>query len=90
MENQKNNFNPWDYVRAVNVRGEPKYQANPDEKVIIAHRGNLILGDKHSMKVQSIKERARVITEYQKNLKADLAVKGQMYHTLKNIAKDIV
>lgn len=83
-------FNPWDYVRVVNVRGEPEYQANPDEKVIVAHRGNPILGNKHPMKVQSMKERDRVIAEYKKDLDADLAIQGPMYHSLKEIAKDIV
>ncbi len=61
-------FDPWDYVRVVNVRGEPEYQANPDEKVIVAHRGNPILGNKHPMKTNSMKERDRVITEYKKDL----------------------
>ncbi len=83
-------FNPWDYVRVVNVRGEPEYQATPEEKIIIAHRGNPILGNKHPMKVNSMKERDRVIAEYKKDLDADLAIQGPMYHALKDIAKDIV
>ena len=64
-------FNPWDYVRVVNVKGEPEYQATSDEKVIVAHRGNPILGNKHPMKVQTMKERDRVIGEYKKDLEAD-------------------
>lgn len=90
QEKKDEEFNPWDYVRVVNVRGEPEYQATSDEKVIVAHRGNPILGNKHPMKVQSMKERDRVITEYEKDLEADLAVQGPMYHSLKEIAKDIV
>ena len=31
-----------------------------------------------------------MITEYQKDLEADLAVHGPMYHSLKEIAKDII
>ncbi len=89
---QENNesFNPWDYIRVVNVRGEPEYQANSDEKVIVGHRGNPILGNKHQMESQSIKERDRVIEEHKKDLDADLANQGPIYHTLKEIAKDIV
>lgn len=77
------NFNPWNYIRVVNVRGEPEYQANSDEKVIIAHRTNPILGNKNPMKAQTMKERARVIAEYKKDLENDLAIKGPMYHNLK-------
>lgn len=83
-------FNPWDYVRVVNVRGYPEHQATPDEKVIVAHRGNPILGNKHPMKVQTMRERDRVISEYKKDLDADLAIKGPMYQSLQNIAKDVV
>ncbi len=90
MDNQKNNFNPWDYVRVVDVRWEPDYQATSDEKIIVAHRGNPILGNKNPMKVQTMKERDRVIAEYQKDLKVDLAVHGPIYHSLKEIAKDII
>ena len=84
------NFNPWDYIRVVNVRGEPEYQPQSDEKVIIAHRANPILGNKHPMKAQTMKERARVIAEYKKDLENDLAIKGPMYHNLRSIAQDIV
>ena len=83
-------FNPYDYVRVVNIRGEPEYQAKSDEKVIVAHRGNPILGNKHPMKAQTMKERERVISEYKKDLKADLETEGQMYKSLKEIAKDII
>ncbi len=83
-------FNPWDYIRVVNVKGELEYQANSNEKIIIGHRGNPILGNKHQMLTQSIKERDRVIAEHKKDLDADLANQGPIYHTLKDIAKDIV
>jgi len=82
-------FNPWDYVRVVNVRGEPEYQANPDEKVIIGHRANPILGNRHIMQEKSMKERDRVIAEYKKDLEADLAVQGPIWQTLQGIAKEI-
>ncbi len=90
QEKKDEEFNPWDYVRVVNVRGEPDYQATSDEKVIVAHRGNPILGNKHPMKVQTMKERDRVIAEYKKDLEADLSVQGPIYHSLKEIAKDIL
>jgi hypothetical protein len=83
-------FNPWDYIRVVNVRGEPEFQSTSDEKVIVGHRGNPVLGNKHPMKEQTLKERNRVIVEYKKDLDADLAIQGPIYHTLKDIAKDIV
>ncbi len=51
---------------------------------------NPILGNKHPMKVQSMKERDRVINEYKKDLDADLEVQGPMYQALKEVAKDIV
>jgi hypothetical protein len=89
-DTNEKDFNPWDYVRVINVRGEPEYQATLDEKVIVAHRGNPILGNKHPMKAKTMKERDRVIAEYKKDLKADLSIQGPMYQTLQNIAKDIV
>ena len=64
----KIDFNPWDYVRVVNVKGEPEYQAKDDEKVVIVHRDNLILGNKHIMLEQIMKGRDRVIAEYKKDL----------------------
>lgn len=90
QENKEEEFNPWDYIRVVNVRGEPEYQATSNEKVIVGHRGNPILGNKHPMKEQTLKERDRVIAEYKKDLEEDLATQGPMYHSLKDIAKDIV
>jgi Domain of unknown function (DUF4326) len=87
---KEKDFNPWDYLRVVNVRGEPEYQANDDEKVIVAHRDNPIFGNKHPMKIQTMKERDRVISEYKKDLETDLKVQGPMYKALKEIAKDIV
>ena len=83
-------LNPWDYIRVVNVRGEPEYQATPDEKVVVGHRGNPILGNKHAMKAQTMKERDRVIEEHSKDLELDLEQQGPIYKLLKAIAKDIV
>lgn len=89
-EPKEEKFNPWDYIRVVNVRGEPEFQATSDEKVIVAHRGNPILGNKHPMKSQTMKERDRVIEEHKKDLESDLAVQGPIWNTLKDIARDIV
>ncbi len=83
-------FNPWDYVRVVNVKGDPEYQAKDDEKVIIGHRANPILGNKHIMLEKTMKERDRVIAEYKKDLEADLAIQGPIWQILKGIAKEIV
>jgi hypothetical protein len=83
-------FNPWDYIRVVNVRGDPEYQATKNEKIIIAHRGNSILGNKHPMKAQTMSERDRVIAEHKKDLDADLDIKGPIFRVLQNIAEDII
>jgi methionyl-tRNA synthetase len=83
-------FNPWDYVRVVNVKGEPEFQETSDEKIIVGHRGNPILGNKHQMLTQTMKERDRVIAEHKKDLDADLAIQGPIFQALKEIAKDIV
>ena len=74
----------------VNVKGEKDYQATPDEKIIIAHRGNPILGNKHPMLTQTMSERDRVIAEHKKDLDADLDIKGTIYQLLQEVAKDIV
>lgn len=89
QENKEEEFNPWDYIRVVNVKGEPEYQATSDEKVIIGHRANPILGNRHIMQEKSIKERDRVIAEYKKDLDADLAAQGPIWQTLQGIAKEI-
>jgi len=83
-------LNPWDYIRVVNVKGEKDYQATPDEKIIIAHRGNPILGNKHPMLTQTMSERDMVIAEHKKDLDADLDIKGTIYQLLQEVAKDIV
>ena len=90
QETKEKDFDPWDYVRVVNVKGEPEYQAKDDEKVVIGHRVNLILGNKHIMLEKTMKERDRVIAEYKKDLEADLAIQGPIWQTLQNIAKEIV
>ena len=79
-----------DYIRVVNVRGDPEYMATRDEKVVVAHRGNPTLGNKHPMKNKSMVERDRVIAEHKKDLEKDLSQKGAIYNELKLIAKDIV
>jgi len=83
-------MNPWDYVRVVNVRGEPEYQATSDEKVIIAYRDNPILGNQHVVENRSMKERNRVIAAFGEDLEADLAIQGPMWKALQEIAYDIV
>lgn len=90
QEKQDDEFNPWNYIRVVNVKGEPEYQATSDEKVIIGHRANPILGNRHIMQEKSMKERDRVIAEYKKDLETDLAMQGPIWQTLQGIAKDIV
>ena len=31
QERKEKEFSPYDYIRSVNVRGEPEFQAQPDE-----------------------------------------------------------
>lgn len=88
LKNQKDEV--WEYVRVVNVRGDIDFQATYDEKVIIVHRDNLILGNQHPMKKQTMDERDRVIAAYKQDLKEDLKIKGPMYQLLYNIAEDMV
>lgn len=83
-------LNPWDYIRVVNVRGEPEYQATSDERVVIGHRDNPILGNKHPKEAKTMAERDRVIAESNKDLADDLAVQGSIWHALQEIAIDIV
>lgn len=83
-------LNPWEYIRVVNVRGDPEYQATKDERVIIGHRGNPILGNKNPKEANTMAERDRVIEESKKDLEADLAVQGPIWHALHEIATDIV
>lgn len=83
-------FNPWDYVRVVNVRGDLEYQATSDERVVIGHRGNPILGNKHPKEAKTMAERDRVIQESKKDLDADLAIQGPIWYALHEIAEDIV
>lgn len=90
IEKVEPEFNPWDYIRVVNVRGELEYQATSDEKIIIAHRENPILGNKHPMERQTLKERDRVINAFTQDLEADLAIQGLMWKALQEIANDIV
>lgn len=90
-DNVKNTeFNPWDYIRVVNARGEPEYQAHDDEKVIIAYRANPILGNKHPMKNKSLQERERVIKAFEKDLAEDLVIQGPIWQMLQDIAQDII
>ena len=90
MVSLETEFNPWDYVRVVNVRGEPEYMATRDEKVVPIHRGNPILGNKHPMTTKSMKERDRVIIAFNHDLEKDLAIQGPMWKALQELAKDIV
>lgn len=85
-----NNFNPYDYIRVVNIRGDKEFQANEDEKIIVGHRDNPLLGNKNIMKKRTFSERQRVIAEHKKDLEKDLLNKGPIYVFLKSIAKEIV
>lgn len=80
----------WDYVRVVNIRGDEDFQATKDEKVIIGHRGSSVLGNNHPMKSQTMKERDRVIVEFNKDLQQDLEVQGPIHQLLDAIAEDII
>ncbi len=80
----------WDYIRVTNVRGEEDYRSSNDETIIIGHRMNPILGNKHVMKNQSREERERVIKEHKKDLDEDLKNKGQIWQLLQEIAYQIV
>lgn len=80
----------YEYVRVVNVRGTPAFQAQRDEETVVVHRANPVLGNKHPMQRQTMKERDRVIEAYRVDLEADLATQGPMYRMLRAIAKNIV
>lgn len=83
-------FNPADYVRVVNLRGEEEYRAHSDEKIIIGHRASPIFGNKNYKTSKSMSERERVIAQFENDLKEDLAIKGPMFNALQEIAQDIV
>lgn len=80
----------WDYIRVVNVRGDPEYQPNEDEKVIAAHRDNPTLGNKHPALVHTIEERSRVIAACKCDVEHDIEQEGPIYQTLYKIALDII
>lgn len=82
--------NIYDFIRVVNVKGEPEYQANDDERVIVAHRGNPLLGNKHPMKMHTLNERRRVILENRKDLNKDLNSQGAIYQFLQIIAEEMI
>lgn len=90
VEEAKQDINIWKYIRVVNIRGDNEYLAQPDEKIIVAHRDNPILGNQHPMKSKSMSERNRVIQANKEDLEEDLLKQGPMYKVLKEIAKDIV
>jgi hypothetical protein len=83
-------FNPWDYVRVVNVMGDEAFQAKKDEKVITAHRGSSVLGNPFKMEARTLQERDRVILEHKEHLQKDLENNGPISKLLKSIAEDIV
>ena len=83
-------INPLDYIRVVNVRGNKENQAQPDEKLIAAHRANPTLGNPFIMKDKSAAERNRVIEAYKKHLEEDLIAQGPIYKLLNKIADEII
>ena len=79
-----------EYIRVINIRGEQESAPTSDEKVIMVHRGNSVLGNSHHMRRPSLSERSRVIMEFQKDLDKDLLACGVMTQALNTIAMDIV
>lgn len=68
----------WDRIRVVNVRGDDDFRATEDERVIVCHRGNPVLGNRHPMRNKSLEERYRVIAENKRDLDEDLRIGGPM------------
>lgn len=82
-------YTPLNYIRVVNINGNADNRATQEEKIIATNRSNPILGNPHVMKEKSLKERARVIDSYKKDLITDLVSEGPIYQILNNIAQDI-
>lgn len=84
-------FNPWDHIRVVNLRGDPEYMANDDEKVISSNRtAGAVLGNPFIVKNRSMSERDRVIKEFGSAFQEDLTNQGPMWQICQNIADDIL
>lgn len=84
-------FNAWDHVRVINLRGDPEFMANDDEKVISSNRtAGAVLGNIHIVKNRSMSERDRVIKLFGNTFKDDLAQQGPMWQICQNIADDII
>lgn len=84
-------FNAWEYIRVVNLRGDPDYMANSDEKIISSNRtAGAILGNPHIVKTRSMQERERVITAFKETFQNDLDIEGPMWQICQNIANEIV
>jgi hypothetical protein len=79
-----------DYIRVTNVKGDPEYRSTADEKIVIVHRGNKTLGNRHVMKQASMNERERVIKAYKEDLELDLKINGPMSKMIYEIADDLV
>ena len=79
------------YVRVVNVRGtDEDSRAVPGERVIRMDRTNKVMGNRHPMLVQTMRERERVIEAYRVDLEEDIKRQGPMWQTMMAIAKDII
>lgn len=84
-------INAWDFIRVVNLRGDPEYMATEDERVISANRtAGAVLGNPHIAKNRSMQERDRVVSAFKQTFKDDLAVQGPMWQICQKIADDIV
>lgn len=79
------------YVRVVNIRGaDEDSRAASGERVIRMDRANKVMGNRHPMLVQTMRERERVIEAYRLDLEEDIKKKGPMWQTMMAIARDIV
>lgn len=84
-------INAWDFIRVINLRGDPEYMATDDEKVISSNRtAGAVLGNPHIANNRSMQERDRVISGFNKTFQDDLKQHGPMWQICQNIADDII
>lgn len=84
-------INAWDFIRVINLRGDPEYMATDDEKVISSNRtAGAVLGNPHIANNRSMQERDRVISAFKKTFQDDLKQQGPMWQICQNIADDII
>ena len=81
------------YVRVVNYRVDmaPDSQPEADETVIPVDRRNPVLGNRHILKNKlDWRERDRCIDAYARDVDADFAVQGPMYHAINELAERVL